>query len=135
MMNSEIATWAFPAGTFTLPQPPTATAASSPSDNDSISIGKMLSDKINELGFERVICKLATAAWVKRRVAAGYVVSDGVQSALDPATPFIYGKRHVLYPLRMPDDALWIMRLYNGLSDADGEIADGVVNDQEPGRL
>jgi hypothetical protein len=79
-------------------------------------IGKTFTAQIRESGLEDVICHLATEAWVRQQQGLGHSTNVNQNAVLDTFEP-CFGKRNVLYRLRMPDKALWMARLHNSLTN------------------
>ena len=77
-------------------------------------IGKVFAAQIRETGLEDVICRLASETWVRQMVELGHTHEGNPKVVLDPREAW-FGKRNVVYRLRMPDNSLWIARLYNAL--------------------
>ena len=77
-------------------------------------IGKVFAAQIRESGLEDVICRLASETWVRQLVESGHTHEGDPKAVLDPREAW-FGKRNVVYRLRMPDNSHWIARLYNAL--------------------
>ncbi|KAI9655636.1 MAG: hypothetical protein M1831_004788 [Alyxoria varia] len=77
-------------------------------------LGKVFATRLRESGHESTLCALATEVWTRQQVTSGHSVNDGLKALLDVREPF-FGKRNVLYRVRMPDKLLWMARLYNSL--------------------
>ncbi|KAI0518300.1 hypothetical protein F5B22DRAFT_645065 [Xylaria bambusicola] len=85
-----------------------------PFQDDAGFIGKVFAAKIRESGLEEVICRLATEIWTKQHMQQDHQLSRSQDAVLD-TDELWFGKRKVLYRLRMPDNSLWMARLHNTL--------------------
>ncbi|KAL2072903.1 hypothetical protein VTL71DRAFT_12246 [Oculimacula yallundae] len=85
-----------------------------PFQDDPEFIGKVFAAQIRESGLEKVICHLATETWINQQIQLGHQL-DRKQDVLLDADELWFGKRNVLYRLRMPDNSLWMARLHNTL--------------------
>ena len=79
-------------------------------------IGKVFATQIRESGLEDVICRLARETWVRQLDELGHPV-DGKPRVILDAREIWFGKRNVIYQLRMPDNSRWVARLYNALNN------------------
>ncbi|KAF5612090.1 uncharacterized protein FSUBG_1823 [Fusarium subglutinans] len=87
-----------------------------PFQDDPGFIGKVFAAQIRESGLEEVICQLATETWIKVQMQLGHQLNHNQEVVLD-TDELLFGKRKVLYRLRMPDNSLWVARLHNKLYD------------------
>ncbi|KAI0117880.1 hypothetical protein GGR51DRAFT_500433 [Nemania sp. FL0031] len=78
-------------------------------------IGKVFATHIRESGLEKIICRLATETWIKQQMKRGHQFDRSQEAVLD-ADELWFGKRKVLYRLRMPDNSHWMARLHNALN-------------------
>ncbi|KAJ5689501.1 hypothetical protein N7462_003893 [Penicillium macrosclerotiorum] len=83
-----------------------------PFQDDPGFIGKTFAAQIRESGLEERICDLASRRWTDLHP---WLDGAGQIAKLDNSEPQ-YGKRNVLYRLRMPDNTLWMARLHNPLN-------------------
>ncbi len=77
-------------------------------------IGKVFAAQNRESGLEEVMCHLANETWINRQMQLGHQL-DRCQEAVLDTDELWFGKRKVLYRLRMPDKSLWMARLHNKL--------------------
>lgn len=79
-------------------------------------IGRTFAAHIRESGREEVICRLATEGWIQRQKRRGRSVERERDAVFD-SSEVLFGKRNLLYRLKMPDGALWMARLFNAFHD------------------
>lgn len=85
-----------------------------PFQDDPGFIGKVFATQNRESGLEEVICHLATETWINQQTQLGHQLDRSQEAVLD-TDELWFGKRKVLYRLRMPDNSLWMARLHNKL--------------------
>ena len=85
-----------------------------PFQDDPGFIGKVFAAQNRESGLEEVICHLATETWINQQMQLGHQLDRSQEAVLD-TDELCFGKRKVLYRLRMPDNSLWVARLHNTL--------------------
>ncbi|KAI1178525.1 hypothetical protein F4777DRAFT_576056 [Nemania sp. FL0916] len=85
-----------------------------PFQDDAGFIGKVFAAQNRELGLEKIICRLATEIWISQQIQSAHGLHRSQEALLD-TDELWFGKRNVLYRLRMPDNSLWMARLHNPL--------------------
>ena len=85
-----------------------------PFQDDPRFIGKVFAAQNRASGLEDIICHLATETWINQQMQLGHQPDRSREAILD-TDELLFGKRKVLYRLRMPDNSLWVARLHKTL--------------------
>ncbi|OAG24958.1 hypothetical protein CC77DRAFT_295144 [Alternaria alternata] len=85
-----------------------------PFQDDPGFIGKTFAAQNKTFGLEERMCILATEIWIDRQTQLGRRSDSNQKTVLD-TDELWFGKRKVLYRIRMPDNSVWVARLHNTL--------------------